>query len=170
MATATEAAKKASAPAATRKTRSRKGTAQTPKKRTSNRSAMTDEHKAAIASGREQSRLIGRYLEALDQNKPKRGRKVTKESKERRLAEIEKALPDASALDRVNLIAERERVMEFLAQADGNGDVDIEQLEADFVKHAASYSVRKEIPRSAWRAFGVPPEVLDKAGITRSTV
>ena len=41
---------------------------------------MSDEHKAALAEGRNQGRAVRNYLEALDQNRPKRGRKRTTES------------------------------------------------------------------------------------------
>ena len=49
------------------------------------------------------------------------------------------------------------------------GGTDITGLERDFVKVAKSYSANKGISYGAWREFGVSPEVLKKAGITRST-
>ena len=36
--------------------------------------AMSEEHKAALAEGREQGRVVRRYLEALESQRPKRGR------------------------------------------------------------------------------------------------
>ena len=42
-------------------------------------------------------------------------------------------------------------------------------LEADFVSAARSYSERKGISYAAWRAVGVPPAVLKKAGISRTS-
>lgn len=150
-----------------RKTRPRKGT--TAKKATAktSRHEMTDEHKAAIREGRDQARAIGRYLEALDQHRPKRGRKVTKESREKRLAEITESLAEAAPLERVLLLAERDRIREFLDTANSNGDVDMASLEKDFVKHAKSYSERKDIPRNAWKEAGVPLPVLKAAGIKK---
>ena len=59
---------------------------------------MTDEHKRALAEGRELGRAVRDYLEALEQNKPKRGRKRTPDSVKKRLAAIETALPDASPI------------------------------------------------------------------------
>ncbi len=44
--------------------------------RTKKRS-MSAEHKAALAEGRNLSRSISRYLDALEAHKPKRGRKRT---------------------------------------------------------------------------------------------
>ena len=47
--------------------------------------------------------------------------------------------------------------------------VDPASLEAGFVKIAKSYSNRKGISYTAWRAVGVQPNVLKKAGIPRSS-
>src|SRR5262245_27658279 len=41
------------------------------------KTAMTDAHKAALAEGRNQARIVGNYLEAIDAHKPKRGRRRT---------------------------------------------------------------------------------------------
>ena len=38
------------------------------------KNAMTDAHKAALATGRTEGRVVREYLEALRANKPKRGR------------------------------------------------------------------------------------------------
>src|SRR5215210_5349048 len=58
---------------------------------------MSDEHKAALAEGRSQGRAVRRYLEALEANKPKRGRKRTPEGIQRRLAAIEERMASADA-------------------------------------------------------------------------
>ena len=47
--------------------------------------SMSDDHKAALAAGRNEGRAVRRYLEALEAHKPKRGRKRTPESIEKRL-------------------------------------------------------------------------------------
>ena len=47
---------------------------------------MTDEHKQALAEGRELGRAVRDYLEALEAHKPKRGRKRTPDSVKKRLA------------------------------------------------------------------------------------
>ena len=41
---------------------------------------MSNEHKQALAEGREQGRGVRLYLEALEKNRPKRGRKRTSDS------------------------------------------------------------------------------------------
>ena len=49
------------------------------------------------------------------------------------------------------------------------GAPDLSALEKDFVKVAKPYAKRKGISYGAWREFGVSPEVLKKAGITRGS-
>ena len=127
---------------------------------------MSDSHKQALAQGREQGRAVRRYLEALEAHKPKRGRKRTPESINRRLATIEKTMPDADPLTRVQLIQERMDLERELAQA--TKKVDLSELERGFVKAARHYGERKGISYAAWRAAGVDPAVLRKAGISRS--
>jgi hypothetical protein len=50
---------------------------------------MSVEHKQALAVGREESRAVRRYLEALEAHKPKRGRKRTAEGIQSRLRQID---------------------------------------------------------------------------------
>jgi hypothetical protein len=127
---------------------------------------VTDEHKAAMAQGRTQSRAVATYLEALDSHKPKRGRKRTSESVERRLSVIDKDLPSANPIKRLSLIQERiDLLNEKEAMA---GAVDLSGYEAGFVEAAREYGERKGISYAAWRELGVPPAVLKRAGITRA--
>ena len=48
---------------------------------------MSAAHKEALAEGREQSRVVRDYLDALEAHKPKRGRKRTTESVKKNLTE-----------------------------------------------------------------------------------
>lgn len=128
---------------------------------------MTDEHKAALAEGREQGRAVKRYLDALAANKPKRGRKRTPESIEKRLGAIESELAGADGLKRLTLVQERIDLQAELANA--GETVDLSDLEADFAKVAKGYGDRKGIVYAAWREVGVPAAVLKQAGITRAT-
>jgi hypothetical protein len=130
--------------------------------------AMSDDHKAALAEGRNHARTVGRYLEALDAHKPKRGRKRTTDSVNMRLATVGRELPGASGLTRLALLQERRDLEVELAGMQG-GAPDLAGLEQEFVKVAKAYSARKGIAYGAWREFGVPPEVLKKAGITRGS-
>ena len=126
---------------------------------------MSASHKAALAEGREQGRAVRRYLEALVAQKPKRGRKRTKDSIQKRLTTIEQRLPAADPLTKLHLVQER---MDLEAELSaGETSVNMGQLESDFVVAAAPYGARKGITYSAWRAAGVDPAVLRKAGIRR---
>jgi len=130
--------------------------------------AMTDEHKKALAEGREQGRAVREYLEALDRNKPKRGRKRTSESVQRRLDTIATKLPSADPLTKLHLIQER---LDLEAELDTMGQaVDLSALEKAFVSTAKTYGSRKGITYAAWRELGIAPEVLKKAGIGRGAV
>src|SRR3546814_18303252 len=71
------------------------------------RSPMSDEHKAALAEGRNQGRAVRRYLEALEAHTPKRGRKRTAESIQKRLAAIDADLAHADQLQRVQLFQQQ---------------------------------------------------------------
>jgi hypothetical protein len=129
---------------------------------------MSKEHKAALAEGRDQGRSVRRYLEALEANKPRRGRKRSPESLKKRLDAIETEIASADPLKRVHLVQERSDLQQALETSASN--VDIDELESDFVKAAAPYSERKGITYSTWREVGVPAAVLEKAGIKRSSV
>ena len=56
------------------------------------KSPMSDEHKAALARGRTEGKIVRDYLESLRANKPKRGRKRTADSINKRLDAIESNL------------------------------------------------------------------------------
>lgn len=129
-------------------------------------STMSEAHKAALAEGREQGRAVRRYLEALESSRPKRGRKRTKDTVERRLDTIEQRLRAADPLERLHLIQERQDLQQELAGMDATG-VDLSELEQAFVASAGSYGARRGITYTAWRAAGVAPGVLRRAGISR---
>ena len=126
---------------------------------------MSDSHKAALAEGREQGRAVRSYLEALEAHKPKRGRKRTTESVQKRLAAIDEKLAEADALTRLHLVQERMNLESELAN--GDNTVDMQGLEDDFVAAAAPYGARKGITYAAWRQLGLDPGVLRRAGIKR---
>ena len=127
---------------------------------------MSDEHKAALAEGRNQGRAVRNYLEALEAHRPKRGRKRTADSIQKRLDAIETELGTANPVKRLQLVQER---LDLTAELDaGSETVDISALEADFVAAAKGYSERKGISYAAWRELGVPASTLKAAGISRS--
>jgi len=124
------------------------------------------EHLQALATGREQGRLVRRYVDALAANKPKRGRKRTSESVAKRLEQVEADLTSVTGLDRVHLIQERIDLTAELATK--QEVVDLSALEAGFIAAAADYGSRKGITYQAWREAGVAPAVLKSAGIRRA--
>lgn len=131
------------------------------------RTPMSDEHKAALAEGRNQGRSVRQYLEALEAHKPKRGRKRTAESVQKRLDRIDLELAKADPMKRLQLIQER---LDLKAELDTVGaKVDLTDLEEEFVKAAAAYSARKGISYAAWRELGVDAAVLKRAGVRRSS-
>ena len=58
---------------------------------------MTDAHKAALARGRAEGRVVREYLEALRASRPSPGRKRTPDTITRRLADIEVAMAAGGA-------------------------------------------------------------------------
>jgi hypothetical protein len=127
---------------------------------------MSEDHKAALAKGREEGRIVRRYLEALESTKPRRGRKRTPESIRKRLFAITSSLAAADPLSRLHLIEERQRLE---AELSHTGDtVDLAALEKSFVKVARVYGERKGISYSAWRTVGVSASVLQQAKIPRT--
>ena len=105
------------------------------------------------------------YLEALRETKPKRGRKRTRDSIAKQLADIEARLPVATPIEELKLVQDRRDLQTELAAM---GDsIDLSAVEADFVKVARTYGDRKGISYASWREVGVPAAVLARAGISR---
>ena len=128
--------------------------------------AMTQEHKDALAQGRRESKAIKAYLEALDAPK-RRGRPVTAESLQTKIAELDGTIRDESdPLRRVELIQARLDAEEALGGLEATANID--GLEAGFVEFGEAYSVRKGISYAAWREAGVPAPVLKSAGVKRT--
>ncbi len=126
---------------------------------------MTDEHKAALAKGRLEGRIVRDYLEGLRATKPKRGRKRTPETITKRLGAIDAELASASPIEELLLIQERRDLQAELAAK--SSSIDMDALEAEFVGVAKSYSDSKSISYASWRDVGVPASTLKRAGISR---
>ncbi|HEY4377381.1 MAG TPA: hypothetical protein VGM93_09490, partial [Acidimicrobiales bacterium] len=121
-------------------------------------SGMSDSHKAALAEGRTQGRAVRIYLEALESNKPKRGRKRTPDSIKKRLADVNDEIAAADPLKRLQLVQERINLESELSSADDK--VDLGALEKEFIAAAPSYGARKGISYTAWRELGVAAATL----------
>lgn len=126
------------------------------------RTKMTEDEKIARRSVRD-------YLEALEANKPRRGRKRTPESIAKRLEAIDADLAGASALKKLELAQERIDLGAELASMDESTDMDA--LEAGFIEHAQWYGAQKTPPitYAAWREVGVSAATLKAAGVSRGS-
>lgn len=133
---------------------------------TTTKKSMSSDHKEALAVGRAEGRAIRAYLEALESNRPKRGRKRTKESITARLEALSAQLESADPLKRLQLAQEELDLTEELERMDQG--TDLNELETEFVKVARSYAQRKGITYAAFREVGVSAAVLKEAGISRA--
>lgn len=127
---------------------------------------MSDEHKEALARGRQEGRAVREYLAALDVAK-RPGRKLDRATIEQRIADVQARIdaePDPAK--RVELIQRRLDLEGQLIELADQPDLDA--LEAAFVDAAAGYSQRKGISYAAWREAGVPAATLKAAGIKRT--
>lgn len=127
---------------------------------------MSDDHKAKLAQGRSESRIVSRYLDAIAAGKGRRGRKRTPESISIQIARIDREIVTAAPIRRLeltqkrfDLATERERL---------TTRVDLTSLEKDFIKVAKTYAKRNGIGYSAFRELGVSAEVLKRSGIART--
>jgi hypothetical protein len=127
---------------------------------------MSAGHKAALAVGREEGRAVRDYLNALEAHQPKRGRKRTPDSINKRLATIDAEMDTAEPIKRLSLAQERIDLEDELAGLENADSID--EYEAAFVEAAAGYSERKGISYPAWREVGVPAATLKAAGVARS--
>ena len=126
---------------------------------------MTDEHKAALAQGRAESRAVKAYLAALGARRP--GRPVTKESLEKKIEDLTAKIDaEENPLDKLEMIQARIDAEERKDELDAA--VDIDELEQEFVSVAKSYSDRKGITYMAWREAGVAAATLKQAGVPRT--
>lgn len=126
---------------------------------------MSAAHKDALAQGRNEGRAVRRYLEALDDHRPKRGRRRTVETIEAQLKTVAGRLGDAAPMERLLLLQKRADLIAELETFDDG--TDFAAAEDDFVDHAQSYGERKGITYSTWRDAGVPAAVLRRAGVAR---
>jgi hypothetical protein len=130
---------------------------------------MSAEHKVALAKGREHASAVRAYLDVLESHRPKRGRKRTPESIQKRLTQIDEKYELAGALSALQLLQERKNLEVELAALSNAGDgKDLERSRKAFVKHAKAYGQAKGIAYGTWREIGVPADVLRDAGIGRA--
>lgn len=124
---------------------------------------MDADHKAKLAKGRADARAVKAYLEYLENNRPKRGRRRTEESIAARLTAIDAEIEDASPLARLNLFQEQEDLQAEIETMQQK--VDGTELRAAFVEAAARYASAKGIKRAAFRKMGIDAQTLSEAGV-----
>src|SRR5439155_7364076 len=98
---------------------------------------LSSQHKAAMAAGRTEARHVSAYLEALEANKPRRGRQRTVESIKKQLTKVRSELGSATAMRKLELVARRIELEAELDSKSTNGD--LSELRKGFVKYAAKY-------------------------------
>jgi hypothetical protein len=111
----------------------------------------------------------GRRQRSAPSHKPKRGRKRTPESIQKRLVQIDGQYETSSSLAALQLLQERKNLeaeLEHLTSGDG---ADMDKVRKAFIKNAKAYGGAKGIAYDTWREIGVPAEVLRDAGITRAS-
>jgi hypothetical protein len=132
---------------------------------------VSDDHKAAMALGRQEGAAIRRYLDALKafNASKRRGRKRTPESIQARIDAVEQRLveDEMNSLTYVQLVQEKLDLKAELERLDDTNITDPNDYADDFVKVVKGYSERKGITYAAWRDVGVPSDLLRKAGVTR---
>ena len=130
--------------------------------------SLSPEHKAAMAEGRTEGRVIKGYLEAIRRTKPTAGRPKTADSVNNRLDKINHLLEaKLDPLKRLGLLQERIELAQELKRIEENSTDLVAELQPEFIAVAKSYGQRKGISYAAWREFGVSASVLKAAGISR---
>lgn len=124
---------------------------------------VSPEHKAAMAAGRQNAAAVRAYLDALDEQSPKRrGRQISPEQLQKRLDAANEALPTLSGIKWVEKRQEILDLEERLAEVDSEPQ-DISELEAAFVSAAKPWAESKGISKKVLREAGVPAAVLKRA-------
>src|SRR6266446_9573403 len=95
--------------------------------------------------------------------KAKKTPKSTAHSVKKNLTEVNQSLKTAAGSSRLELIQRRRDLEVELAGMQAGGS-DISALEKAFVKVGKSYASRKSISYAAFREFGVPADILKRAG------
>lgn len=125
---------------------------------------MSEEHRQANSRARFENKAVSRYLKAIEELKPRRGRQVTVESLQLELQDLEHKCATATPLKRVQMIQQRLDIEKAIADLEELND--FAELEESFIEVVASYSARKQISYAAWREVGVPVSVLKQGGVT----
>ena len=121
-----------------------------------------------MAAGREAARAVNAYLSALESLRPKRGRRVTKEQLEKRLAAAREQSEEASGAARLLALQAIEDMEAAIRALSTSASHSLAELERGFAKSAKTYGESKGISYATWRKAGVPADLLKRAGIART--
>jgi hypothetical protein len=124
---------------------------------------ISDVHKSALVNGRAEGKIIREYLELVEDLKPRRGRRRTKDSISKRLNQIEAEIVGAEPVRRLYLIQERMNLRNEFSRFRTREDH--LALEKAFISVARSFSERNHVTFEAWKEFGIDIVVLDNAQI-----
>lgn len=130
-------------------------------------SASSDDSPAEHAT-RGDEELVRVYLQALRDQRPRRGRPKDPARIERQLRETDEAIEQADqASDPIRKLMLVQKRVELRAELEQVRRQSLPALAEDFVGIAGRYSARRGISWTAWRELGVPASVLERAGIRR---
>ena len=127
---------------------------------------LSDEHKAQMARGRDEARIVRAYLDAIDNGAKRPGRRRTPESINKQIAQVDALLREAHGIEKLKLVKQRRDLEATRAKVVPVADRD--GLEREFVRVARSYGERRGIDYAMWREVGVPAAVLTKARVQRT--
>jgi hypothetical protein len=127
---------------------------------------MSDEHKAALAEGRTGT-AVRDYLEALEQHKPKRGRKRTPESIKKRNRRDRGRARHADPLKRLQLIQERIDLAAELESARDRSTSSGSRRTSSPPPRATASARASATPRGA--SWACEAATLKRAGISRAS-
>ena len=123
---------------------------------------LSPEHKAALAQGRHEAKVVRHYLTSRSRRD---GRSPRPEELRQRIEKLDARIAEeTSPMKRLRLHAEKNQLVQRLA---ASGSEDADDVEKEFIAVAKSFSERRGIPYAAWREEGVPAKVLNEAGVTR---
>ena len=125
---------------------------------------LSSSHKAKMAEGRRQTRVVESYLRHLEQAaSPKK--RVSPKDLAAEVKKVEAELDAADGIDKLALLQRREDLQRLALEAEPEDDGGLEE---QFIAVASAYGDRKGVSYSTWREFGVPKHVLEAAGIART--
>ncbi len=125
---------------------------------------LSPEVKAARAAARAETRTVRAYLEGLESSA---GARRSRKSPQEEIQAVQAKLQTES--DVIQRLSLSQRLIDAQQRlSEDQGRVDLEALEAEFVKVAKSYAARRKVTYKAWRAMGVPASALSRSGIART--